>query len=62
MKERLARAKLTLPNGYCGLPLQQSCPQTRPWVGLIGDRGLGGRLAGGMRGRAGGLGRVSGCR
>jgi integrase len=26
MKERLARAKQALPNGYCGLPLQQSCP------------------------------------
>jgi hypothetical protein len=26
MKERLGRGKLTLPNGYCGLPLQQSCP------------------------------------
>ena len=26
MKERMARAKQTLPNGYCGLPLQQSCP------------------------------------
>ena len=26
MKERLSRAKQTLPNGYCGLPLQQSCP------------------------------------
>jgi hypothetical protein len=25
-KEDLARAKQTLPNGYCGLPLQQSCP------------------------------------
>jgi len=25
-KERLACAKQTLPNGYCGLPLQQSCP------------------------------------
>jgi integrase len=25
-KERLARARQTLPNGYCGLPLQQSCP------------------------------------
>jgi hypothetical protein len=24
--ENLARAKQTLPNGYCGLPLQQSCP------------------------------------
>jgi hypothetical protein len=22
----LARAKQTLPNGYCGLPLQQQCP------------------------------------
>jgi hypothetical protein len=26
MKERLARAKQTLPNGYCGLPLVQTCP------------------------------------
>jgi hypothetical protein len=26
VKERLARAKQTLPNGYCGRPLQQSCP------------------------------------
>lgn len=26
MKERLGRAKQTLPNGHCGLPLQQSCP------------------------------------
>jgi len=26
MKERIARAKQTLPNGFCGLPLQQSCP------------------------------------
>jgi integrase len=25
-KENLARAKQTLPNGHCGLPLQQSCP------------------------------------
>ena len=25
-KENLARAKQTLPNGFCGLPLQQSCP------------------------------------
>jgi hypothetical protein len=24
--ENVARAKQTLPNGYCGLPLQQSCP------------------------------------
>jgi integrase len=24
--ENLARAKKTLPNGYCGLPLQQTCP------------------------------------
>jgi len=24
--ENLARAKQTLPNGYCGLPLQQRCP------------------------------------
>jgi hypothetical protein len=24
--ENLARAKQTLANGYCGLPLQQSCP------------------------------------
>jgi ferredoxin len=27
MKERIARAKQALPNGYCGLPLVQSCPQ-----------------------------------
>lgn len=26
MKERIARAKQALANGYCGLPLQQSCP------------------------------------
>jgi site-specific recombinase XerD/ferredoxin len=26
MKERIARAKQALPNGYCGLPLQQTCP------------------------------------
>jgi hypothetical protein len=25
-KENLARAKQALPNGYCGLPLQQTCP------------------------------------
>ena len=25
-KTRLARAKLTLPNGYCGRPLQSECP------------------------------------
>jgi hypothetical protein len=26
MKENLARAKMALPHGYCGLPLQKSCP------------------------------------
>ncbi|WP_164886132.1 tyrosine-type recombinase/integrase, partial [Mycolicibacterium brumae] len=26
MNHNLARAKMTLPNGYCGLPLQKSCP------------------------------------
>lgn len=26
MQHNLARAKMALPNGYCGLPLQQSCP------------------------------------
>ncbi|MEV0133707.1 tyrosine-type recombinase/integrase [Dactylosporangium sp. NPDC050688] len=26
LKERLARAKQTLPNGYCGRPLQHACP------------------------------------
>jgi integrase len=26
MKERIARAKQALPNGYCGLPLVQTCP------------------------------------
>jgi integrase len=25
-KEQIARAKQSLPNGWCGLPLQQSCP------------------------------------
>jgi integrase len=26
IKHNLARAKMALPNGYCGLPLQKSCP------------------------------------
>ena len=26
MMERIARAKQALPNGYCGLPLVQTCP------------------------------------
>jgi len=26
LKDRLARAKQALPNGYCGLPLKQTCP------------------------------------
>ena len=26
MKERIARAEQALPNGYCGLPLVQTCP------------------------------------
>ena len=26
MKQNLARAKMALPNGYCGLPLQKTCP------------------------------------
>ncbi|VAZ88658.1 hypothetical protein LAUMK35_00619 [Mycobacterium pseudokansasii] len=26
MKQNLARAKMVLPNGYCGLPLHKSCP------------------------------------
>jgi len=26
MKHNLAHAKMALPNGYCGLPLQKSCP------------------------------------
>ncbi|WP_405059766.1 tyrosine-type recombinase/integrase [Kribbella sp. NBC_01505] len=26
MKENLGRATMALPNGYCGLPLQQTCP------------------------------------
>ena len=26
MKQNLAHAKMALPNGYCGLPLQKSCP------------------------------------
>jgi hypothetical protein len=26
LKERLSRAKQALPNGYCGIPVQQTCP------------------------------------
>jgi hypothetical protein len=26
LKERIARAKQTLPNGYCGIPIQSRCP------------------------------------
>ena len=26
MKQNLSRVKMALPNGYCGLPLQKSCP------------------------------------
>lgn len=26
LKERLSRAKQALPNGYCGIPVQQQCP------------------------------------
>ena len=26
MKERIAHARQALPNGYCGLPLVQTCP------------------------------------
>jgi len=26
LKERIARAKQTLPNGYCGIPIQSTCP------------------------------------
>jgi hypothetical protein len=26
MKERISRARQALPNGYCGLPLVQTCP------------------------------------
>ncbi|WIV52853.1 tyrosine-type recombinase/integrase [Amycolatopsis nalaikhensis] len=26
LKDRLARTKQSLPNGYCGLPLKQTCP------------------------------------
>lgn len=26
LKERIARAKQTLPNGYCGIPIQNKCP------------------------------------
>jgi integrase len=32
MKERIARAKQALPNGYCGLPLVQSCPHPNAWL------------------------------
>ncbi|HUO72473.1 MAG TPA: tyrosine-type recombinase/integrase [Solirubrobacteraceae bacterium] len=33
MKERIARAKQALPNGYCGLPLVQSCPHPNACLG-----------------------------
>lgn len=29
-KDNLSRAKQALPNGYCGLPLQQTCPTPTP--------------------------------
>jgi hypothetical protein len=32
MKHNLARAKMALPNGYCGLPLQKSCPHANACV------------------------------
>jgi hypothetical protein len=32
-KERLARARQALPNGYCGLPLQQHCPHPNACLG-----------------------------
>jgi len=35
VKERIARAKQALPNGYCGLPLVQTCPH--PNAGLSCD-------------------------
>jgi hypothetical protein len=40
MKQNLARAKIALPNGYCGLPLQKSCPHANaPLTELIGQIG-----------------------
>jgi integrase len=32
-KETLARARQALPNGYCGLPLQQTCPHPNACLG-----------------------------
>jgi len=32
MTENLGRARMALPNGYCGLPLQQSCPHANACV------------------------------
>jgi hypothetical protein len=29
-KQRLGQATLALPNGYCGLPVQQSCRMPMP--------------------------------
>ena len=37
MKQHLARAKMALPNGYCSLPLQKSCPHSNaPLTELTG--------------------------
>jgi hypothetical protein len=36
-KQRLGRATQALPNGYCGLPVQQSCPHANaPLTELTG--------------------------
>jgi hypothetical protein len=29
-KQRLGRATQALPSGYCGLPVQKSCPHAKP--------------------------------
>jgi hypothetical protein len=37
MKQNLSRAKMALPNGYCGLPMQKSCPHANaPLTELTG--------------------------
>jgi hypothetical protein len=36
MNHNLARAKMALPNGYCGLPLQKSCPHANACFSELG--------------------------
>jgi len=39
MKQNLARVKMALPNGYCGLPLQKSCPHANAGFSELNPHG-----------------------